>query len=252
MRAAAFEAWAPDESPWARWVKPVLFAAEMNYNTPEIKDIPEADWAPPPGRTAFILDLPGDEGVRQGLALAKAGDRPVPLYNGVFSSAGGDMAVDVTGIVRALFGGAETLRQAGLRPHAPPAFLLDADRMKGEPRPKGKYDNRWCVFPQDMPSAGFLREQGIREVCLRSSLRQNDLMHILLRYKQAGLRITRWIPGEAAAADLALVRPSLFRSFIYRARVMAGLTRNAAGGFGGSIPEPMQAGGNGGGYYRFG
>ena len=43
--------------------------------------------------------------------------------------------------------------------HAPPAFLLDSDRMKAPAPDPGRFDNRWLVFPQDFPSAAFLRSR---------------------------------------------------------------------------------------------
>ena len=44
----------------------------------------DLSWAPPPAeKAAFVLDLPGAEGVLNGIALAVLGYRPVPLYNAI-------------------------------------------------------------------------------------------------------------------------------------------------------------------------
>jgi hypothetical protein len=151
--------------------------------------------------------------------------------------------------VGALLWGCDVLERLTLRPDAPPVFLLDSNRMNGLPRQPGAYDNRWCAFPQDMPSAAFLKARGIREVHVRCAFIANDLTHILRRYKDEGLLIYH-IDVSETTRKIDVVRPSYFRSLKYRLRTMAGLTRNAAGGFGGHIPEPSQA--SGGRYYGFG
>src|SRR6266403_4431278 len=79
-----FEIWAPPNGRWSPWVKPVLFAcmarepglaarASMNFDTNGIPSVQN--------NTALVLDLPGAEGVRAGVALAAQGYRPVPLYS---------------------------------------------------------------------------------------------------------------------------------------------------------------------------
>jgi hypothetical protein len=255
-RRLAFQAWAPDGVVWSQWAKPVLFSREPHFNRKQPNhnqiETPQLDWEPQPsGEAAVIIDLPAAAGVLEGLALARAGFRPVPLYNGVYGPNRLSMAVDVTDIVDALFRGAEQLESLPLRDDAPPAFLLDAARMQGTPRQQGKFDNRWCVFPQDMPSASFLLGRGIRQIYLRTDRRQNDLSHILLRYQQAGIKIFLARPsGELT--ELEVVKPSRFRSVLYRLQTMLGLTRNAAGGFGAMIPEPAQSTAYAGGHFRLG
>src|SRR5438552_17676209 len=85
-REEIFSPWAPEASPWSRWVKPVLFA----YLDSAISQIlvtetaGDVSWSPPPNdKVALVLDLPGNEGVLAGVALAARGYRPVPLYNAV-------------------------------------------------------------------------------------------------------------------------------------------------------------------------
>ena len=54
----------------------------------------------------------------------------------------------------------------------------------------GTFDNRWVVFPQDFPSAAFLRSRGVAEVLLiqAGAQPQEDLAHVLLRWQQGGPR----------------------------------------------------------------
>src|SRR6516165_4187839 len=81
---AHFSIWAPDDSPWSPWAKPVLFAyldaaPPQSAVTEVVQDL---SWCPSPAeRAALVLDLPGPEGVL--VALSLPGYRPVPLYNAV-------------------------------------------------------------------------------------------------------------------------------------------------------------------------
>ncbi|NLD58975.1 MAG: hypothetical protein GX647_04895 [Clostridiales bacterium] len=243
----AYRMWAPDGAMWTAWAKPVLFAKPPRYEVGAL-NLPEIDYAPrADSGTALIVDLPGETGVLEGLALAKSGFRPVPLYNGVYDPDHRAMLVNVSGVAAALFRGAEMLPE--LPPDAPPAFLLDANRMRGLGKEPGKYDNRWCVFPQDMPSAAALMKSGIRRVVVRAASVQNDLAHILRRYQEAGISLALRDGGERA---ITAARPSGFKSLFYRVRALAGLSRNAAGGFGSWIPEAVQSGDSGMRHYGIG
>ena len=81
------------------------------------------------------------------------------------------------------------------------------------PPSPGKFDNRWVVFPQDFPSATFLRSRGVADVLLIHSGKsvQEDLAHVLLRWQQGGLRMMQASPSdivnERAHRDAALLVP---------------------------------------------
>jgi hypothetical protein len=241
-----FNAWAPEDGLWSRWAKPVLFAQR-----PDGSSLAVRSWPDPPdhlwlsqgsGRTALVVDLPGVQSVETGIALARRRYRPVPLYN---TSVGPSALVDVSGLVQSLVSGATAIREIALSPEAPPAFLIDADRMRpGVPSSPGSYDNRWVVFPQDFPSGTFLRSRGIEEVIVfhdRGGV-QEDLSHVLLLWQEAGVRIRAIGPGDTSPQPFTVKKPSWFRLAWYRAIILAGLRRNNAGGFGSVIPK---AGGGG-------
>jgi hypothetical protein len=194
------------------------------------------------GRTALVVDLPGVESVETGIAMARRGYRPVPLYN---TSIGPSPLLDVVRLVDALASGATALHDITLSPDAPPAFLVDADRMRPVVASKpGSYDNRWVVFPQDFPSGTFLRSRGIEDVIVLHDRRgvQEDLAHVLLRWQEAGIRIQAVGPGDTSPRPITVKRPSWFRRAWYRAIVLAGLRRNNAGGFGAVIPVASAGG----------
>lgn len=232
-----YKIWAAEDSEWAQWAKPVLFVHQPILNKKGLEPY-QLPWnVSLDSHTMVIVDMPGDLGVLEGLALARMGYRPVPLYNGVYNPS--YCIVKVTDIVEALYLGAKELVTYSIPSSAPPVFLLDSNRMPyGEKRP-GLYDNRWCVFPQDMPSASFLIQRGIRKIILRSNEVKNDLAHILRRYQEEGIDI--YISNEKELErKITVVKPSKYKSLSYRFLTMFGLSRNSAGGFGAMVPEPTQ------------
>ena len=241
-----FAVWAPDNVFWSQWAKPVVFAsASMLSDEPE-PALPVLDYPGLP-RTfdpaAIVVDLPGAQAVLVGLALAERGYRPVPLFNG---TSGPNPVVEVDAIERALGAGAAVLRRLTLAQEARPAFLLDADRgsVIGAAEP-GRYDNRWIVLPQDVPSGTALLARGIKEIMViqaRATTPDQDLTYVLLRWQEAGLKIRALglETGEVNEA-LSLAAPSRMRRLWYGAIALMGLRRSNAGGFGSLVPEETRS-----------
>lgn len=242
-----YEIWAPRDAVWSPWAKPTLFAylqrvATAGQATAGWETL-DTGWAPEPRRgAAIVVELPGVEAVKAGLALARLGYRPVPLFN---ATVGANPVLNVEPLGDALLEGAEVLRGLALPPDAPPAFLLDARRLVPDvPLIPGKYDNRWIVLPQDLPSGTFLLARGLRDVLLAQRGEgepRQDLAHVLLRWQQAGLRLQAVdVNAGGRRRDLAVRPPGLFRIAWYRLLALSGLRRNDSGGFGGEIPEPSR------------
>lgn len=239
-----YRIWAPESSPWSLWAKPVLF----NY-TSNVGPAPSPTWPDSPLRaqpdTALVLELPGERSVAAAIALAKNGWRPVPLFNCV---PGPRATVPWEPLIHQLALASDELSRISIPDDAPPVFLLDARRMRPTLSPvPGTFDNRWVVFPQDFPSGGFLKSRGINSVIVLSDglLLQapNDLAHVLVRWKTAGLDISAAsIDNPSSRAPMAVRRPSIFGSLFYRIGVALGLRRNSAGGFGGIVPQPSSGG----------
>lgn len=254
-----FEVWAPQDSVWSRWAKPACFAetppdlpgTAMPVYSAEAEAEPGSfDAGPIDTWTAFVVDMPGPRSVEIGLALARAGYRPVPLFNTAYHAAA---IVPVSEILRRLHKAEPEMRSLVLPADAPPAFLLDARRLDpSATAAPGKFDNRWVVFPQDFPSANFLLSRGIRQVIVlqTDSLQGKprlDLTHVLLRWQEAGILLYAQDPdGQYGPQPLQVERPSAFRSLFYRALTLAGLRRNSAGGFGSIIPVPSSSSGRSG------
>jgi hypothetical protein len=251
----AYKRWAPDGAQWTEWVKPVLFANMPRECRMEELDIPELRWISQCDKsTAIIVDLPGKEGALEGFALACLGHRPIPLYNstsGASIYSFGKAIVSVDEIMDKLHLFSHELPKLKIRADAPPVFLLDSNRMRMVVKHPGDYDNRWCVFPQDMPSANYLISKGIRNVVVRAEKIRDDLAHILRRYQEQGIAIFEHNGFHQKPVTVA--KPSGFKSLFHRFTTLMGLTRNSAGGFGGLIPTPSESSGSGyGGGYRGG
>lgn len=243
---AIYAAWAPDESPWSVWTKPVIFT----YLTPSTVT-PPAPWddaglqALKPTDRGIVVDLPGEESIACGIALARRGFRPIPLYNSTIGE--GIEVLDLTPILNGLRWGANVLRELRLHPSAPPAFLLDSQRLKGNPGPR-MFDNRWMVFPQDLPSARMLRASGVQSMTVvhRSeasggSAVESDLRGILRLWQREGIELRTLHAPTGAEQDLTLrlsVGPFLLEHF---ARVMHQLRSNSSGGFGAQVPDPAES-----------
>ncbi|MBI3411564.1 MAG: hypothetical protein HY040_24815 [Planctomycetes bacterium] len=96
-------------------------------------------------------------------------------------------------VVHALQAGAGHLAGLTLAADAPPVFLLDWRRrdLQRSLGP-GMLDNRWEVFPEDMPSAQVLQSRGISRVVLveRGQIQpQRDLTRVLRAWQEAGIAL---------------------------------------------------------------
>jgi hypothetical protein len=244
QREALFEIWVPPGGLWSLWARPILFAQMPEAGSGPAGGEPwralDVGWAPGAGeQTVLVVDLPGEESVRMGLALAGRGYRPVPLYN---ACTGPHEVIDQGPIIEALRAGAGYLAAQALT-DAAPAFLLDARRMSParEIRPRA-FDNRWKVFPQDFPSAGFLTGRGFTRALLIQRGRthpQEDLAHALCRWQDAGMALAaKDVAGGARPGPITVDRPAWYRSAWQRVLAVLGLRRGPRGGFGGVVPEP--------------
>lgn len=243
-----WEAWAPADSKWSAWVKPVLFAA-MRATPPPVTlpGFTGRGLADLPHRSVLVVDLPGVESVAAGLLLAARGWRPTPLFNGLpgpeagAESPGAPAAVvETRPIMEALAAGATVLDGCRLQSNAPPAFLLD-DRRQGARRPgEGEFDNRSVSFPSDFPSANTLLSAGLQSAVLIQATGgqpQPDLAHTLRRWQEAGIHLSlRRLDRPERLTPLLVDRPSRFRAFWHRAVVAMRLRPHLLGGYGGVPP----------------
>ena len=189
----AFNIWAPAGAKWIDWVRPVPFVAindrsktnqAMSFIIPAITYIDKSH-----EKTAIILDLPDCDSIKEGLALAVLGFRPIPLYNGVNGQQGAMELVENHNKKNALIWGALELEKLAIPLNAPPAFLIDSTRTHRFKMDVSVFDNSWDLYDQDMPSAEYFINNGIDKVIVRGKTIQKDLIRILYKFQKKGISI---------------------------------------------------------------
>lgn len=203
-----YQTWAPAGKKWVDWVRPVPFMAiinsaggcsfsdftilDRNFIPEDLKD------------AAVIVDLPGMESIKEGLALAKAGYRPIPIYNGTMEQTGAKATVNNQSVAEGLVLGASILEEQRLdgteiKDDALPAFLTDSNRMNRFKRDISLFDNSWDVYHQDLPSADYFLKSGIRKILIIGEAASTnklskdkispDLKKILYPFQKKGITI---------------------------------------------------------------
>lgn len=188
-----YKIWAPTGKKWTDWVRPVPFIAAQadvkGYHAGELS-IPSIDFVDEKWKNAaVIVDLPGDESVEMGLALARKGYRPIPIYNGTIEQENARATVDNQTIGAALLWGAEVLKKIEIDDGALPAFLLDKNRLNRVRIDASIFDNSWDVYPQDIPSADCFLKNGIRKIIVVSDSLSKDLKEIFKKFKKKKIEI---------------------------------------------------------------
>lgn len=188
-----YQIWAPYGKKWVDWVRPVPFieihTEKKGYCVsdlviPEHICVEQMDT-----RTAVIVDLPGEDSIEMGLALAKRGYRPIPIYNGVEEQQGARATVDNQSIYTALLFGSKKLAKMQIPEDAPPVFLLDTNRLQRFKMDDSIFDNSWDIYPQDMPSAKYFLSQGIDQILVIGDELSRDLKKILYDFQKKGIQI---------------------------------------------------------------
>jgi len=174
----------------------------MNHDIPEViyLDVVQKD-------TAIILDLPGYESINEGLALAKTGWRPIPLYNGTYEQNGAMALVNNHVINYSLLWGAGVLKSMELDDDAPPVFLLDSNRTHRFKMNVSVFDNSWDIYKQDLPTAKYFIQNGIKKIIVRGDKIHNDLSLILHKFQNKGISIM-FTNGFDTPEEIVIKEPS--------------------------------------------
>ena len=188
-----YKIWAKEGAKWVDWVRPVPFIG-INKNTKlyEVTEfiIPKIQYLNEVQKdTAIIIDLPGNDSIEEGIALAKIGYRPVPIFNGTDEQKGAIATVDNNCIKLGLIKGALELEKIKISDNAPPAFLLDTNRMNRYKMDISIFDNSWDIYPQDLPTAEYFLKNDINKIIIRSEKIQKDLQKILYKFQEKGIKI---------------------------------------------------------------
>lgn len=188
-----FNIWAPKESKWTQWVRPVPFIQiDKNLKKYQIADliIPKVNYIKNiDNNTAIIVDLYGNDSIEEGIALAYQGFRPIPIYNGTIEQQGAMPTVDNSEIVEGLIQGAIKLKNIKIDDNANPAFLLDTNRINRYKMNASVFDNSWDIYYQDIPSADYFINNGINKILIVGKKMQKDLKVILYDFQKKGMEV---------------------------------------------------------------
>ena len=205
-----FKTWTVAGAKWTDWVRPVPFIAIddsvkiseiCNFEIPRISYISELLV-----NTAVIIDIPDYESVKEGLALARIGFRPIPLYNGTNEQKGAMATVNNHAIESALVWGALELKELKIANNAPPAFLLDSNRTHRFKMNVSVFDNSWDLYDQDIPSAEYFLKNGIDSIIVRGESIQKDIARILYKFQKKGIKIFS-TNGYAKPKEVTIKKP---------------------------------------------
>ncbi len=165
--------------------------------------------------TAIILDLPGNEAIKEAISLARRGFRPIPLYNGTRAQPGAMALVDNHGLEQALLWGALELSKIKLEKEAPPVFLLDSNRMHRFRMSASVFDNSWDLYQQDLPSAAFFVQSGINKIIIKGEKVQRDLAEILYRFPAEGVALFH-TDGDESPRKVRTIHTKIMAASIFR------------------------------------
>ena len=205
-----FRSWAPAGAMWTQWVRPATFAAmsgeellssSVSFTIPQVFHLEKLE-----PDTALFLDLPGFESIVEGIALAKIGWRPIPLFNFTDAQRGAMATVETDDIKCALIWGAEELKKLDVAATAPPAFLLDSNRINRHKMDASVFDNSWDIFDQDVPSVDNFLSAGVSKFIVHGQKIHRDLAQILYKFQTKGIKILL-TNGFEKAREVSVKKP---------------------------------------------
>lgn len=185
-----YKIYAPIDTKWTEWIRPVPFVAIDTYNRKLV-----SDWidrkilsiSQYKKDIAIFIDIPGKESIELGISLAYIGYRPIPVFNGTDEQIGSLATTDTYLIESALINGSEKLKNIPLEKDANPAFLLDSTRTNRYRTSESIFDNSWDLYKQDIPTAKYFKENGINKIIVIGNSIQRDLRKIFFEFQEAGI-----------------------------------------------------------------
>ena len=185
-----YKIYAPINTKWTEWVRPVPFVAIDTY-----KRKPILNWIDRKvisikkyeKDTAIFIDLPGKESIEFGISLANIGYRPIPLFNGTDEQIGSQATTDSYIVESSLINGSEKLKNIPLEKDANPVFLLDSIRTNRYRANESIFDNSWDLYKQDIPTAKYFKENGINKIIVIGNSIERDLRKIFFEFQGEGI-----------------------------------------------------------------
>ena len=188
-----YNIWTPSTSKWSNWVKPIAFTTLdsnqkiyeiINYNIPKINYLDKYL-----ENTIIIIDTKADNAIKEAIALANIGYRPIPLFNGTNSPLNATATCNNYLIAPYLIWGAKQLTKIKIKKDANPVFILDINRLNRKKINKTIFDNSWDIYDQDLPSYKYLLNNKINKIIIKSDYIAKDLKKILYNYQKNNIQI---------------------------------------------------------------
>lgn len=188
-----FKIWAPYGKRWVDWVRPVPFVAIKNTKpfTPAFREVECLELKKDDTQhIAIILDLPDEQSVEVGIWLAENyGYRPIPIFNGTIEPCGARATTNNVDMIDALVWGAKQLQNIELADDAPPAFLIDKNRLENIKVDRTVFDNSWDIYFQDIPSEKYFINNGITEILVISRNLSKDFKEIFKQFSEQKISV---------------------------------------------------------------
>ena len=187
-----YKCWYKENNKWCKWIKPTLFVDLDNQILKDVVDyeIPHIYYIDKlRDDTAIIIDEDGDTSIKEGLALMNFGYVLVPLFNSPYPLPNSKSLVSNLSIATLLIWGGTILKDKTVSDFAPPVFLLDKNRLNRYHKDKSIFDNSYDIYSQDLPSSNYFKNNGIKNIILKSDKINPDLNEILNKYRKNALNI---------------------------------------------------------------
>ncbi len=210
-----YKIWAPTGKKWVDWVRPVPFAEMEHFDKGYLScmvsgvDGRRAEYVDEAWKdAAIIVDFPGAKSVQEGIALAKKGYRPIPIFNGTVEQLNARATTNNESASLALMEYAQELAGIELPENARPAFLTDRNRLGRSRVDLGIFDNSWDVYHQDLPTAEYFLANDIRKIIIVGESVARDLAKILRPFQKKGIEI--FLSNGYEAPKKVVLRKPLF------------------------------------------
>lgn len=188
-----YKAWAPYGKLWTDWVRPVPFVAIKNTKEfiPAFTEVECLSKNKEDNKhMAIIVDLPDEQSVEVGILLAERyGYRPIPIFNGTIEQYGARATTNNADMLDALVWGAQRLENVEISDDAPPAFLIDKNRLQNIKVDRTVFDNSWDIYYQDIPSEKYFINNGITKILVISRNLSRDFREIFNDFSEKKISI---------------------------------------------------------------
>lgn len=185
-----YEIYAKKDAKWTNWVRPVPFVGIDTYNRKSTRILVERNLVSIKTyeeNTAIFIDLPSIESIEAGIALAKLGYRPIPIFNGTDEQENSPSTTPSYLTEEGLISGALKLKNINIEIDANPVFLLDSNRLNRYRKKESIFDNSWDLYGQDIPSYNYFKENGINKIIVVGDKINKDLRKIFLKFQDNGI-----------------------------------------------------------------